>query len=116
MEAQGKGKFFSLARASAYAYACARPVFTVKQALSVLLALVLASLVKTKLVHTRGANANASDVDTSNANASTVRYVRAFGHLNMADEVDVLILGLCLIRRRRRVQEHRARRPKRVWA
>ena len=48
-------------------------------------------------------------------------YARAFGHPNIADEVEVplgssvLILGLWLIGRKRQIEEHRARWPKRVW-
>ena len=57
----------------------------------------------------------------SNARPSTVRCPRAFGHPNKADALEVmvgssvLILGLWLMGRKRRLQEHRARTPKRVW-
>ena len=48
-----------------------------------------------RLVHTcdvnASANANASDVHTSNVNASTVRSVRAFEHISVKDEIEVLV-------------------------
>ena len=44
-----------------------------------------------RLVHTcdAGANANARDVHTSNVNASTVRYARAFENIIVKDEIEV---------------------------
>ena len=75
---------------------------------------------RSDVIHTCDANANLNTSDIHTSSASKVRSARKFGHPNKADKVEelvafsVLILGPRLIRRKRQIREHRARRPKRV--
>lgn len=72
---------------------------------------------RSDVIHTCDANANLNTSDIHTSSASKVRYARTFGHPDKVEELvafSVLILGLWLIRRKRQIREHRARRPKRV--